>query len=173
MLLALAIAEVVEDACGAETTIKWPNDVRVDEAKIAGILLESSQAEDLSVIAGIGLNVNSQMRGLEPDGVQAVSMRDITGKHFDRNDLLEDLLGRVDELYAEVRAGGTAVPAWREKLDTLGRAVDVSFVSANAKAKRLAGIAEDVDASGRLIVRDESGRAWPVSAGEVTLRKDS
>ncbi|MBN4065003.1 hypothetical protein JYU04_04625, partial [Dehalococcoides mccartyi] len=34
----------------------------------------------------------------------------------------------------------------------------------------LTGIAQDVDSVGRLIVRDNNGRDWPVSAGEVTVR---
>lgn len=170
MLLALAIAELVDDRCGVETTIKWPNDVRVNEAKIAGILLESAQAEDLAVVAGIGLNVNSRMREIDLGSVPAISMRDITGNDFDRNELLKDLLNRVDGLYADVRAGGTVIPAWKDRLDTLGQYVNVTFVSVNGGEKRLSGIAEDVDVAGRLIVRDENGRAWPVSAGEVTLR---
>ncbi len=170
MLLALAIAEIVQERCGQSTTIKWPNDVRLNGTKIAGILLESSQGDALAVIAGIGLNVNSHMQNRDLDGVAAVSMRDIVGTEFDRTELLEDLLGRIDGYYKDVKSGGTVVPAWRDRLETLGQLVEVRFTSASQRATPLFGLAEDVDESGRLIVRDENGRAWPVSAGEVTLR---
>ncbi len=173
MLLALAIAELVEDQCDVRSSIKWPNDVRVDGAKVAGILLESAQdANGLSVVAGIGLNVNSLMRKRSPGGTQAVSMRELSDTTFDRDVLLVDLLGRIDTLYAQVRAGGTVVPAWRDRLETLGQEVEVTFTSGSGAANAISGVAEDVDASGRLIVRDENGRAWPVAAGEVTLRRD-
>lgn len=174
MLLSLAIAETVGSACDVDAVVKWPNDVRVDDAKIAGILLESTQGTDgLIVVAGIGLNVNSRMRHQNPGGTPAVSMRELAARKFDRDLLLDDLLERIDRLYGEVRAGGTLVTIWREKLETIGKQVEVTFTSASSGAKTLSGIAEDVDSAGRLIVRDENGRAWPVSAGEVTLQSSA
>ena len=62
------------------------------------------------------------------------------------------------------------LPAWREKLTTLGREVTI----ANGKLGSLVelnGLAMDVDSSGRLLVRDENQRDWPVSSGEVTVRE--
>lgn len=175
MALALALSELVETECDASTQIKWPNDVRIDGSKIAGILLESSQGADgLTVVAGIGLNVNSLMRDRKPGGTAAVSMRDIAGAPLDRWELLDSLLDRVDSLYAAIRNGGTLLPAWRERVETIGRRVDVTFTLANAapnvKNAVISGIAEDVDQSGRLLVRDDDGRLWPVAAGEVTLQ---
>lgn len=174
MLLALALADLVEQECSTETKLKWPNDVRADNAKVAGILLESVQdANGLSVVAGIGLNVNSRMRDRAPGGTPAVSMRELVNRAFDREQVQSDLLGRIDALYAELRAGGTVVPAWRSKLETLGQNVEVTFTPGSGDATAISGIAEDVDAAGRLIVRDVNGRAWPVAAGEVTLRPGS
>ncbi len=171
MLLTLAIAELVDEECGFEAAIKWPNDVRVDGAKVSGILLESSQgAGGLAVVAGVGLNVNSRMRERSPGGLPAVSMSELAERRFDREELLGELMARVDELYTQVRRGGTVVPAWRERLETLGQSVQVTFVTGGGERKAVAGVAEDVDEAGRLIVRDETGRAWPVAAGEVTLR---
>ncbi len=172
MLLALSIAEVVEVVCGCDVRLKWPNDVRVDGEKVAGILLESEQGPSgLAVVAGIGLNVNSQMRGVSPDGVAAVSMSELADRELNRDEVLEELLGRIDGYYAEVRAGGTVAPAWRSRLETIGQRVTVTFVRGDGAESSVAGVAEDVDESGRLIVRDENGRAWPVAAGEVTLRE--
>ncbi|MDA0677217.1 MAG: biotin--[acetyl-CoA-carboxylase] ligase, partial [Chloroflexi bacterium] len=123
MILALAIADVVDASCTVETSIKWPNDVRVDGAKVAGILLESSQgAHGLSVVAGIGLNVNSELQGKDLATNQiAVSMSDLAGSEMNRKILLDSLLSRIDSLYAEVRNGGTLVPAWRDRLENIGR----------------------------------------------------
>ena len=172
MILSLAIADVIDSSCHVQTSIKWPNDVRLEGAKLAGILLESSQgAHGLSVVAGIGLNVNSNLRGVDVGTNQsALSMADLAGTEQDRKILLDSLLARVDTLYAEVCAGGTLVPAWRERLETIGRNVEVTFTAAGADRHVVSGLAEDVDTSGRLLVRDSNGKLWPVSAGEVTLQ---
>lgn len=174
MVLSLALVELVETECGVRALIKWPNDVRVDGAKIAGILLESSQGADgLAVVAGIGLNVNSHMRGQNPGGTAAISMSDIAGATLDKRVLLDRLLKRIDGLYSSIKSGNTLLTAWRERVETIGQKVEVTFALPNATSNAnntvISGVAEDVDQSGRLLVRDESGRLWPVAAGEVTL----
>ena len=62
------------------------------------------------------------------------------------------------------------LPAWREKLTTLGREVTVAY-GKPGPLPELNGLATDVDSLGRLIVRDENQRDWPVSSGEVTIRE--
>jgi biotin-(acetyl-CoA carboxylase) ligase len=84
-------------------------------------------------------------------------------------DVFERLLRSLDSHYAAISAGGTVVPDWRDKLTTLGREITVVGGSPGDSTK-LHGLAHDVDSIGRLIVRDENGRDWPVSAGEVTVR---
>ena len=51
---AVAVAECLEDKCGLEPSLKWPNDVLVGDRKIAGILIESERG---AAIVGIGMNV--------------------------------------------------------------------------------------------------------------------
>ena len=78
-LAAVATAELVSDWTGAEARIKWPNDVRVDGRKIAGILVErvlgpragrprlaGRRHRRPGVVIGIGLNGNLESRGLRP-----------------------------------------------------------------------------------------------------------
>ena len=56
---ALALYDALSDACGpsARLTIKWPNDVLLNGGKVAGILLESTGPELVSVAVGIGVNL--------------------------------------------------------------------------------------------------------------------
>lgn len=61
MAVALGVSDTVSQQCGADRVrIKWPNDIYVDEKKIAGILIQNSiQATQITAcVAGIGLNVN-------------------------------------------------------------------------------------------------------------------
>ncbi len=173
-VISLCLAQLVDERCGVSSSIKWPNDLRVDDRKIAGILLESVQSADgLAVVAGIGLNVNSKMRQANPDGLAAVSMSEVADRRFDTQELFDDLLVKIDAMYSEINSGSTVLPEWRDRLETLGQEVQVTFVEGSGTKRTLAGIAEDTDSQGRLMVRDEAGRVWPVSAGEVTLRRQS
>ncbi|MGB2074759.1 MAG: biotin--[acetyl-CoA-carboxylase] ligase [Henriciella sp.] len=70
----------VRDACisvlpGTDFRLKWPNDVRVDGAKLAGVLVESGQTDSTFwVIIGIGVNVQ-----VAPDntGQASISLVDL------------------------------------------------------------------------------------------------
>ena len=59
----LAVCEAVESVCGLSCMLKWPNDIFVNGKKCGGILVETSsfqgKAEDVFVVVGIGLNVNT------------------------------------------------------------------------------------------------------------------
>ena len=75
-LAALAVVEVVAAWSGRDARIKWPNDVRVDGRKIAGILVERGPG----AVIGIGLNVNIRLDQF-PDELRdsATSLRILTG----------------------------------------------------------------------------------------------
>jgi BirA family biotin operon repressor/biotin-[acetyl-CoA-carboxylase] ligase len=174
VLAALAAAAAVERFCGVGAAIKWPNDVRVGGAKIAGVLAESVQgANGLSVVAGIGLNVNSQPSSYGVPGLRATSMLELAGRQFSRPEVLDALLGEMNRMYTAICSGQTLIPAWRSRLETLGKPVRVTLGSPDSPQKVVTGVAEDVDELGRLLVRDGNGRLWPMAAGEVTLQGGS
>src|SRR5438067_186430 len=56
MALGLAVQRAVDDLTQVATDLRWPNDVLLNERKLAGVLVQS--AEEGAVIAGIGVNVN-------------------------------------------------------------------------------------------------------------------
>ena len=94
---AVAVADVVEDFTGAVPRIKWPNDVRIDGRKIAGILVERGAGS----VIGIGLNVNTPESDFPADlADSATSLRRLTGRSFDRSEVVRRLLRKLDEWYA-------------------------------------------------------------------------
>lgn len=104
----LAVLRTV-DAClsGLHTVqIHWPNDVYVDGAKIAGILLESP--DPLSVVLGIGINVNNRLEEAPLEIREALStypittMFDLLGRSTDRVGLIVDFLDRFQELIERI-----------------------------------------------------------------------
>jgi len=79
--------------------IKWPNDIYVDDKKIAGILIEQSikGAFIESSVVGIGLNVN-QVRFVS-DAPNPGSMKQLIGKDFEIEVILDGLLKEIELWY--------------------------------------------------------------------------
>ncbi len=80
------------------TKIKWPNDIMLNDTKIAGILIEntiSGMHLKYSVI-GIGLNVNQDTFPVE---VPATSLKCLTGQELDRQFVLNKLLNAVEKYF--------------------------------------------------------------------------
>ncbi len=63
MVASLAVVDTVTETCGITATIKWPNDVLIEDRKVAGILIETSHdpSGQLVAILGIGVNVNGHI----------------------------------------------------------------------------------------------------------------
>lgn len=95
--VALAVADLVEAQGVSGVRVKWPNDVYVGDRKIAGILIENSLRGALigRSIAGIGLNVNQTE--FVSGAPNPVSLRQLTGREFDPEELAGRLVERVLE----------------------------------------------------------------------------
>jgi BirA family biotin operon repressor/biotin-[acetyl-CoA-carboxylase] ligase len=82
--------------------IKWPNDIYVNNDKIAGILIESSIIRDEieHVIAGIGLNVNQEKFTANPPN--PTSLKILSGMNFDLAELLQVISRDLDRRYKQL-----------------------------------------------------------------------
>lgn len=103
-----------------DCSIKWPNDIYINNDKIAGILIENTIIADLIeyTIAGIGLNIN-QEKFISP-APNPVSLRQITGKTYDLPACLSDLTKDIDIRYKQLIAGNTE-PVRKEYITKLYR----------------------------------------------------
>ena len=83
-------------------SIKWPNDIFWNDRKIVGILIENSlQGNAITKsIVGIGLNVNQ----MDFDTPNAVSLKQITGKTFDPEKILEQIREQIFHVYQNYAA---------------------------------------------------------------------
>ncbi len=84
---------------GVDAKIKWPNDIYVDDKKIAGILIENAiEGDSLSEsVVGIGLNINQDK--FESNAPNPVSLKKITGIEYDLKEELEKLAFFLYDLY--------------------------------------------------------------------------
>jgi BirA family biotin operon repressor/biotin-[acetyl-CoA-carboxylase] ligase len=167
MATTMAVQDTATALTGRPAVIKWPNDVQMSGKKLSGILVESVMSAtgglEFAVI-GIGLNVN-----LRPDHHPeirdiATSLAQQTEANLDRTGVLLAVLARLDELYGNIRSGADLSGLWAERLDTIGRDVDVVWGD-----RTVSGRATGVDLAGNLLITAD-GQTTTVVAGEVTLR---
>jgi BirA family transcriptional regulator, biotin operon repressor / biotin---[acetyl-CoA-carboxylase] ligase len=166
LLTGVAVAAAVERASGVGATLKWPNDVRVGDRKLAGLLAEAvpdAAGTPRAVVLGIGLNTT--LTEAERPVPEATSLLLEGASVTDRTSVLAEVLRQLaGQLARFAQADGDAAvaglaDAYAERCATLGTRVRVELPGGLQRE----GIAERVDAEGRLVVAGE-----PVSAGDVT-----
>ncbi len=156
-LLPLAAALAVAEVAGGDARIKWPNDVLVDERKVAGILAEARVQEGWAVV-GIGLNVALRVEDLPAElhataGTLGLSPADV-------EPTLQRLLGALERALALDDAA--LLDAYRARDGLRGR--EVRWAGGRGRA---AGI----DGAGRLVVELPKGGRTALNAGEVHLER--
>lgn len=181
LLLPLAVPLAVCEAAealrpGIECAVKWPNDVWIEEAKVAGILIETRSQERWAVI-GIGLNLTVKPDEFPPDlRHPAVSLfgSEEGGRGKPRGSLpavapaglppapldAAAVLSRSLERWVEADQA-SVLAAWRERDALRGR--EVSWEGGS-------GLADGVDDAGCLVVISADGSRTVLGAGEVHLR---
>ena len=164
MVVPLAVCRAVEAVTPLRPVIKWPNDVLVGERKLAGVLIEgeSSGADLIYALAGIGLNVNDPIDDPEIAGIATSLIREL-GKETSRETVLAALLNELEDAYSA--PPDDVYNGWRSRIATLGQSVRLTF-----RDDVYEGLAEDVDSEGSLVLRLTDGTRRTFEAGEVTLR---
>ncbi|MBI6909960.1 bifunctional biotin--[acetyl-CoA-carboxylase] ligase/biotin operon repressor BirA [Pseudomonas palleroniana] len=166
LVVGLAVMQALREAGVQRAALKWPNDVLVEDKKIAGILLElvGDPADICHVVLGIGINVNMQ-KAADVDQ-QWTSVQLETGSSVDRNHLvarlglqLQGYLGRHKSL------GFSALQEeWEQNHLWQGRAVSLI-----AGVNQIDGVVLGIDRQGALRLSVD-GVEKTYSGGELSLR---
>lgn len=164
---AVALAETLERRLGLVPELKWPNDVRLDGRKLAGILAETEYAGDRldAVVVGVGLNCNIEARVLAELDQPATSLLAALGHPVDRVALLAAFLEEWERRYQDLLAGRSPLPDWQRRAWMLGRPVTVYPV----EGAPWMGVAIGLSEAGALFVRDEAGACREVQAADVSV----
>jgi BirA family biotin operon repressor/biotin-[acetyl-CoA-carboxylase] ligase len=163
---ALAVAEAAAAVLSRTdaVTLKWPNDVLVDGAKLAGILLEASTtpAGGLDfLVLGIGINVTSHPTDVLP----VTTDLGAAGARVTVPALLERLAERLHAWRERWQVDGfpPVRAAWLARAHGLGRPIEVRVGNT-----LISGSFADLDADGAMIVASPAGHRR-VTAGDVAL----
>ncbi|MFC7400359.1 biotin--[acetyl-CoA-carboxylase] ligase [Chelatococcus sp. GCM10030263] len=142
--------------------LKWPNDVLVDGAKLAGILLESEQTDHgRALVIGIGVNVASAPEGL-PYPAAALASLGVSVTAETLFTALSDSWVACEGLWDQGRGLSAVRRRWLDRAAGLGRPVAVRIGQ-----QILRGTFETIDDSGQLVLRRADGGTAAIAAGDV------
>ena len=152
-LSTVALRDCLRDDFGIPAVIKWPNDLYVRDRKICGILIENGLSGRWIThsILGIGLNVNQTE--WDPSLLNPTSMRRISGKSYD----LDEVLGRfLDRLWSRL-LNLTEESLWQDYTSGLYRLGERREWS-DADGHHFYGTLKGVRKDGRLELLCDDGR---------------
>jgi BirA family biotin operon repressor/biotin-[acetyl-CoA-carboxylase] ligase len=164
---ALAAARSLEDAGAKQVGVKWPNDLQINERKVAGILVETGShlKNGPFAVIGIGINVNQTgfSKTLSP---KATSLKKETGVHVDRTQLTVRLIFHLENVLQSVPfQHASLIQELRERSTLIGKLV--CFETPERVASQ--GMAVDLNDEGLLVVQTQDGGFRTLNAGEVSL----
>ena len=159
--LNIVVAVAVQRMLGEAFTIKWPNDIYWQDKKVAGILIENAilgNAIKYS-IAGIGLNVNQTE--FVSDAPNPVSLKQITGKDYDLDEMMRRLYKETqkaleENVWEEYKSRLYRREGWFPYVEREVSTAPTMNADAHAACQFMARI-EDVLPTGEIVLCDQQG----------------
>ncbi len=162
------ICKVLEKKYNLSPTIKWPNDILVDGAKIAGILCEAINKNNNidALILGFGVNLNMQLNTLLAIDQKATSLNLLTEKTIDADGFIEDVLSEFFENYENfINIGFPYIKKeYKEKTNFIGKETKIR-TTGGIKEYLIIGINND----GTLEAKDENGHQIKILTGDILI----
>ena len=167
LMTAVAITKAVMQETSLKPKIKWPNDILVNNKKVAGILLESKVSSDQieHAVIGFGINVNHTLADLPSKPMfEASSLGMELGEPVERGALTARILGELEGAYERLQQDDLIMilEQWRHFSATLGQPIRVW-----QRDKVIEGVAIDVTDEGGLEVRLKDGSLMIIHSGNV------
>ncbi len=166
---ALAVYRAIIGAeVNSQILLKWPNDILAmndnfeQPAKLVGILLESQilPSSEQALVIGFGVNIVSAPKNLP---YPATCLTEI-GSEYNAKEFFESLSKHWYDVF-EIWDNGVGIrkilDLWRQNAAGIGKSIAITN-----HGKTVSGIFEDIDETGRLVIRTNAGQEF-ISAGDV------
>ncbi len=169
LVMAVSVAEAINNVCGADVQIKWPNDLVMNGKKLCGILTEMAlDGSNIKyVVIGVGINVNQKYFSAEIRK-KATSLSVELSKDFERDVIMDAVLERFFHHY-KMFLGMSNLSFLLETYNRMLVNRDKEVVihePGNEYEARAIGINQQ----GELIVETLDGNRQEIYAGEVSVR---
>jgi len=163
MTISLGICDFI-DRYYMGSKIKWPNDIYINNNKIAGILIENSLTGSLikNSVAGIGININQEI--FSEDIPNPVSLKLVTGKELNTGEVLKELLSDLDIRYKQMlyEARDNIREEYISRLYKLKE-----WCIYKSSERTFTGRITDISEYGHIIIEDKKGNFKQFSFREV------
>ena len=183
LLVGLAVVDGIAQACNlseeelqqAGLQLKWPNDLLLNNAKLAGILIEGGQSkagDPTWMIIGVGMNLHNA-EAIEANldtGLKVGSLAQLTKSPPDTEYLWLKLLASLEHHLAEFDLHG--FQSCKERWMGWDAYRDQTVCISGAGKDPIYGIAKGVDETGALLLQQDN-KTIAIHAGDVSLRIQS
>ena len=151
LIASLAICKSINKLSSMNSEIKWPNDIVINNKKIAGILIESKMiGENIILNIGIGINVNLNIGDIKKSSLRDISSMYIeTDKIYNREYLLSEIIKSFDEYLT--KKDENIIKLWLEHCSHINK--KVLF---NSNGKKNNGIFQGINSKGYAIIKMEN-----------------
>lgn len=160
---AVATLQVIEKMTSSSLQIKWPNDLMIHGKKVAGILTEIGQdsSKQNFAVVGLGLNLLQKEGDFSSEVAEkATSLLKETQQAIRRADFLVEWIPQLQKTLQ--RPFSETASFWKSRCLSLGQSVTVETGQGIVR-----GTALDLEESGALILRTDSGTHQSIVSGVV------
>ena len=173
LAVSLALCESIKKVHKIKTDVKWPNDITIDDKKVAGMLIDTSiqgnKVENL--VLGIGINFAVNIQQIEKRLKKSTNFYGVTSLFPEKNspskiELLVQFLLELEKVINSLIKGKNAqiIRDWSKHTNMFGKAISV-----NTGNGKISGIAKKIDSDGALIIKTGT-KNRRIFVGDVTLR---
>lgn len=182
VISAISVCEAINDISQLKSFIKWPNDVLINEKKLAGILIDTNINNNKNdyIIIGIGINVDVDISKINlsiasnniiPTRVTSIH-NESKAKNIDRFILMKQLLRKIDfylSLLQNDRYHKKIIEIYKKLSNIVGKRIIIYHEC----LKKYSGIVKDIDNGGGLILERDDKLLEIIYSGEITIREQN
>ncbi|CAI2536207.1 bifunctional biotin--[acetyl-CoA-carboxylase] ligase/biotin operon repressor BirA [Serratia plymuthica] len=167
LVIGIVMAEVLQRLGAEEVRVKWPNDLYLNDRKLAGILVELTGKTGDAAQLVMGAGINLAMRESNANAINQgwINLQE-AGISIDRNELAATLLNELRQSLQQFEIDGLVpfISRWRALDNFIDRPVKLLIGE-----QQLFGIARGIDQQGALLL-EQNGAIKPFIGGEISLR---
>lgn len=167
LVIGIVMAEVLQRLGADQVRVKWPNDLYLNDRKLAGILVEltGKTGDAAQLVLGAGINMAMRETNASQIDQRWINLQE-AGITIDRNELAAKLLNELRHSLRQFEIDGLApfISRWRKLDNFIDRPVKLLIGE-----QQIFGIARGIDQQGALLLEQE-GVIKPFIGGEISLR---
>jgi BirA family biotin operon repressor/biotin-[acetyl-CoA-carboxylase] ligase len=167
LVIGIVMAEVIQSLGVPDVRVKWPNDLYLNDRKLAGILVEltGKTGDAAQIVMGAGVNLVMRSEGASEINQGWINLQE-AGVEIDRNELAAKIINSLREALPIFERDGLApfVGRWDALDNFINRPVKLLIGD-----REVHGIARGIDKQGGLLLEQEGEvKSWV--GGEISLR---